>query len=318
MIPPALARLRIPTAAALMLILTACSASPEPPGESPSEGSANPSGATLNRAEFSHLHSLVFDEQDRALYAATHAGVWALPDPTAPAEADRATAQRLGSGTQDTMGMTLAPDGSLLASGHPGPGEATDLAAPNLGLIRSTDRAQTWEPVSLAGEVDFHALAATDNAGAERIVGLDSASSTLLTSNDAGRTWKHGATVAAHDLAFLPDDPNQIIATTPDGVQISQDFGQSFSVLANAPLLVFVEATTTGDIVGIDTSGLVWTATASATNWEAHGTADGEPLEAMTVAVGPDATSHLVVATDQRLMISTDLGITWISMAEIS
>ncbi len=304
----------------MLLTLTACSATSADtsPASSDAPAAASTTGSSLSRADISHLHALVFDEQDRALLAATHTGVWALPDPTAPPGGDAAPAQRIGSGTQDTMGLALAPDGALLASGHPGPGEAPDLATPNLGLIRSTDGAQTWEPVSLGGEVDFHALAATDNAGAERIAGLDSGSSTVMLSNDAGRTWDRGATIAAHDLAFLADDPDRILATTPEGLQLSQDAGQTFSVLDDAPLLVFVDTQANGDIIGIDTSGLVWTATASATDWQSHGTASGGALEAMTTAPDPDGTATLVIATEQRVMASPDLGATWTSVVEIS
>ncbi|MCK9795233.1 hypothetical protein M1843_15895 [Isoptericola sp. 4D.3] len=318
MISPARIPARIPATVVLLLTLTACSTPPGDSSPAQSGGAATASGSSLSRADFSHLHALVFDEQDRSLYAATHTGVWALPDPTTPPARDEAAPQRIGSGMQDTMGMALAPDGDLLASGHPGPGEAPDLATPNLGLIRSTDGAQTWESVSLGGEVDFHALAATDDSGAERIAGLDSASSTMFLSNDAGQTWDRGATIPAHDLAFLADDPDQILATTPDGVQISQDGGRSFSKLADAPLLVFVDTQASGDIVGIDTNGLVWTATPSATGWRSHGTAAGGAVEAMTTAPSPDATTNLVVATEERIMSSPDLGATWVSLVEIS
>jgi len=318
MFPPAFVRAGVPTAAALLITLTACSpTSPDSP-QAPAEPTAS-SGPSLPRAEFSHLHALVFDGQDRALYAATHAGVWALPDPTAPTVGgDQGAAARIGSGTQDTMGLTLARDGALLASGHPGPGEALDLAMPNLGLIRSTDGAQTWESVSLSGEVDFHALTATEDAGVGRIAGLDSASSTVLLSDDNGRTWDGGATIAAHDLTFLTGDPDQILATTPDGLQISPDAGQTFTAIPDAPVLVFVETQDNGELVGVDTNGLVWTATPAATGWQSHGSVAGGAIEAMTVASGRDGAANLVVATEQRIMSSPDLGATWVSVAEIS
>ncbi|MFC7876176.1 F510_1955 family glycosylhydrolase [Isoptericola sp. NPDC057391] len=321
MISPALRRARIPAAVALLLTLTACTTDPaDPSPASPGASTATGSGSSFDRAEFSHLHALVYDEQARALYAATHTGVWALPGPTAPAGAGEITPQRVGSGTQDTMGMTLAPDGTLLASGHPGPGEAPDLATPNLGLIRSTDGAETWESLSLAGEVDFHSLTTTETAGALRIAGLDSGTSTVLLSDDAGGTWDRGATVAAHDLAFISGAPDQILATTPDGLQISEDAGQTFSMLDGAPLLVFVETMDNGGVVGIDTGGAVWTASRDATGWESHGKVSGGALEAMTAAPGPDpdAAPILVVSTDEGVMSSADLGATWASVVEIS
>jgi hypothetical protein len=54
------------------------------------------------------------------------------------------------------MGFTIAgPD--VFLGGHP---PLTEPGPPHLGLVRSTDWAQTWQPVSLRGQADYHALTA--------------------------------------------------------------------------------------------------------------------------------------------------------------
>jgi hypothetical protein len=89
-------------------------------------------------------------------------------------------------------------------TGHPGPG--SPLPNP-VGLIRSDEGGATWESVSLAGQIDFHALALTD----DYIVGFDGVTG-LVTSTDRGATWQQGAPMAAVSLAAVGDE---VWATTP-------------------------------------------------------------------------------------------------------
>lgn len=65
------------------------------------------------------------------------------------------------------MGFTVTGPKTFLGSGHPDFDKDPQLP-PRMGLIRSADAALTWQPVSLTGEVDFHALhsaPATSTAG---------------------------------------------------------------------------------------------------------------------------------------------------------
>jgi hypothetical protein len=283
----------------------ACSA-PEPASDGPGHEAPG----------FEHIHALEVDSRTGTVYAATHTGVWNLPHPYRD-DTDVKTPTLIGEGRQDTMGLTLAPDGVLYASGHPGAGEAPDPSAPVLGLIRSDDGAATWEEVSLRGEVDFHALATTPLDEDLRILGLDSVTSTVLVSDDAGSTWTRGAAVPAHDLEILAD-PKHVPVTTPEGPQLSVDAGRTFSAVDGAPLLVMVEAAPDGGVVGIDTSGKVWAGSADLADWSAHGTIPGESLQAMTYAAEeePGTPSWLLIATGSEVVASTDLGATWDHVAD--
>ena len=290
-------------AAGTVLLLSACTPT-SPPAPTVTRVAAQ------NLPDFGHVHDVQVDPADHTVLIATHTGVWTMPDPF---EEDPGQLERAGEGRQDTMGMTVTVDGALYASGHPAPGEQTDLKTPNLGLIRSTDGATTWDQVSLTGEVDFHALStATTDTGAERVVGLDSATSRLLISNDSGASWTPGATVEARDVHVMRADPDTIVATTPTGLQLSRDTGQTFTLDRDAPTLVLVDAGLGGTLVGIDPQGAVWTGSPGGTDWTEHGTAPSG-TQAMTYVSddSPGNQPWILLATDTGLFTSRDLGASW-------
>lgn len=256
-----------PALAALMttvaLVVTACGTSEPATSAAPATGTPTPSApptpdptpeptATPEPAEpsvqtvalneaISHVHGLVVDA-DGSVRAGTHDGVRVIDtDGTVTAVGPQ----------DDLMGMTGLPGTMrLISSGHPGPG--SPLPNP-VGLIRSDDGGATWESVSLAGQIDFHALALTD----DYIVGFDGFTG-LVTSTDRGATWQQGASMAAVSLAAVGDE---VWATTPDGVMHSTDRGATFTPLDGAPLLWQVSAGTDGSLWGVDVDGLAWRST---------------------------------------------------------
>ncbi|MEV8027562.1 F510_1955 family glycosylhydrolase [Cellulosimicrobium funkei] len=290
-------------AAGTVLLLAACAPTPPP-------APAVTTLAPQHLPDFGHVHDVQVDPADHTVLIATHTGVWTMPDPFGD---DAGQPQRAGAGRQDTMGMTVAVDGTIYASGHPGPGEQTELKTPNLGLIRSTDAATTWEQISLTGEVDLHALnTATIDTGAVRVVGLDSATSRLLISDDSGESWTPGATIEAWGIHVMGADPDTIVATTPTGLQLSRDAGHTFSPDRAAPTLVLVDAGLGGTLVGIDPQGTVWTGSPGSDDWTEHGTTPGE-AQAMT-CVSDDSPGNqpwILLATDTGLFTSRDLGASW-------
>ena len=189
-------------------------------------------------ATISHVHGLVVDG-DGSLRAGTHEGVRVITT--------EGKVSAVGP-SDDLMGMTGTPGtGRLISSGHPGPGSAF----PNpVGLIRSDDGGKTWESVSLAGEIDFHALAVADDyiAGFDGITGI-------LISTDGGATWTQGAPLGAYSLAAVGDE---VWAATPDGLAHSSDRGARFAPLPDAPDLRLLSAGTDGSLWGIDASGTAW------------------------------------------------------------
>ncbi|WP_428351441.1 F510_1955 family glycosylhydrolase [Mycolicibacterium sp.] len=196
-------------------------------------------GATTLSPALAHIHGLHIDAGGVVL-AGTHDGLFAL-DPGTGA------VNRVGESDDDFMGLTGVPGTSaLFSSGHPG---RSSSAANPLGLRASTDGGRTWVTRSLAGEVDFHALAATDRL----LVGFDTASG-LRVSNDGGANWAPGAAVAASSLAITD---RGVWAVTDAGLQFSEDAGLSFSAVPEAPSLAMV-AGARDALWGVDTFGNAW------------------------------------------------------------
>lgn len=283
------------------VILSACTAEPaEVPTPAP--------------AYVGHIHGLGADPATGRTYAATHTGVWLLgtqelPE-TYPAR-DRSGLEaplQLAGRWQDTMGFTTAGPRLLLASGHPDPEEQPDLVPPNLGLISSTDGALTWNTLSLRGEVDFHDLDAVQLPdGQLRIYGFDAGAGGVLISNDSGATWSTGAEVSMRDLAADPTSPDRVFATTAEGLLVSNDAGRSFEPVRGAPPLYLVTfAGATGEVIGIDTEGLVWVSD-DAVRWESRARTSGLP-EALSYVGGE--VPWLLIADERGVVATDDYGVT--------
>ena len=275
-------------------------------------GCASPPAGEQAQAEhestgFGHVHGIGVDSVSGVVYAATHAGVFVL----GPLEADAIGIDDIGGPiagrVQDTMGFTM--DGAeMFASGHPDP---ADTSTPNpLGLIFSRDGAETWQTVSLGGEVDFHDLAVLrDPNGALFVYGYDAAAETISVSPDGGKTWTGGAALALRDLTADPTTAGTVYATTAQGLAVSTDFGVSFTLAVGAPALYLVESIrdSPGSLIGVAVDGTVWLKPAIG-DWQATGSVSGD-VEAMTYTVAP--TPALVVADSRGVVVSNDFGATW-------
>ncbi|MFM7210590.1 MAG: DUF305 domain-containing protein, partial [Actinomycetota bacterium] len=177
--------------AQMQAVLESIRTQPQAAGSSPSpaavvEGDASASPSVVDLAgPLDHVHAVTLI--DGTLLVGTHTGV-VVVDPTHGDVAPR------GQAHDDFMGLASAGE-VLVASGHPGHGSS--LPDP-LGLLRSTDGGVTWAPVSLTGQIDFHALA----VDGDRIVG-QSTTGDLLYSVDAGQSWESIATANATSLAWF-------------------------------------------------------------------------------------------------------------------
>lgn len=252
--------------------------------------SGRPAMVPVVPAEAGHLHGIGVDPADGRLLLGTHAGLMAV---------GTESVERVGDATTDLMGFAVAGPQHYYASGHPGPGE--DLPNP-VGLIESSDGGLTWTSLSLAGRSDFHAL----TAGGGRLYGYDG----MLRSSSDGVDWQDGARdVAPVSLAVHPDEPGTVVATTQDGPVRSQDGGTTFTVLAGAPLLVFVAWASPDALWGVTPDGGVLVSADSGDSWEPRGQVDGPP-EAFSAAEGT-----VLVATAGHVLRSEDDGRTFVPVA---
>jgi hypothetical protein len=281
-------------------------------------GCASPAPARSPAAvpEFGHVHALDADPSTGRTYAATHHGVWLLPTGTLPDSypgggGGSAAPTRIAGVARDTMAFTVARPGLLLASGHPAADEDFQLDHPNLGLMASIDGAETWVPVSLRGEVDFHDLETVELPdGNLRVYGHDSADGGVLVSDDTGGTWREASRLDARDLAVDPAEPDRVYATTPEGLVRSDDAGATFGPVEGAPPLLLVTVTGTAELVGVDVEGAVQRFDGE--RWTTHGTISGAP-EALGWVDG--TTPWLLIADERGVVASDDLGETVLPLA---
>jgi photosystem II stability/assembly factor-like uncharacterized protein len=268
-------------AAASAVVLAGCGADTVAGGE----GEAHAPGGDVT---LEHVHGLGIDPADDVLYAGTHHGLVRIsPDGELTRIADR---------VQDFMGFTVVGPQHYLASGHPGAGQD---GPGNLGLIQTTDGGQTWETLSLTGEADFHAL---DAAGG-MIYGYSGGR--LLVSED-GANWADRGAMRIADLAVDPADPRRVLATTEGGLVVSEDVGESFTAVPDAPLLLLVDiAADGGSTVGVAPDGTVYVSTDGGRTWAERGSADRAPA-ALTV----DG-DEVYIAVDGAVLASTDGGATF-------
>jgi hypothetical protein len=146
-----------------------------------------------------HVHGLGVDPADGALFIATHTGLFRA------GQGER-RAVRVGESLQDTMGFTVVGPNRFVGSGHP---DLREDLPPLLGLIESTNAGESWEPISLLGDADFHTLRFAHG----RVYGFDVTNDRLLVSGDQGRTWDELARPGPLiDLAVHPSDGRRLVA----------------------------------------------------------------------------------------------------------
>ena len=237
-----------------------------------------------------HVHGLGVDPADGTLYAATHHGLFRIP------ETGKAT--RVADRYQDTMGFTVVGPRHFLASGHP---DQREDKPPHLGLIESTDAGETWRTLSLSGEADFHALEYRHG----RVYGFDSTGGGFMVSTDK-KTWDRRSKQPLADIAVSPADPDVVLATTEQGLARSSDGGRTFSAVAGAPRLLLVAWPVTGLLIGATDDGRVVSSSDGGRTWADRGRLPGRP-EALTATEA----QTVYAATARGIFASTDGGRTF-------
>ncbi|HEV2068657.1 MAG TPA: YCF48-related protein [Acidimicrobiales bacterium] len=242
-----------------------------------------------------HVHGLGVNPGDDSLYVATHTGTFRIPE--------EGQAERVGTSYQDTMGFTVAGPDRFLGSGHPDvPGRQAGQPA-RLGLIESTDAGETWEPLSLSGDADFHGLAFAH----ERVYGWDATSSRFMVSDDL-TTWDTRSTLQLFSFAVSPTDPDHVVGATPDGLIESVDGGRTWQP-DDGPGLVALSWDTEMGLWGVEPDGTVHRRQEAGSTWEQQGRLPGEP-EAM---LARDGVLYAAALEDDVTGIyrSDDEGATW-------
>lgn len=238
-----------------------------------------------------HVHGLGINPADGALYVATHTGLFRM-------ERGSDGMDRVGDRLQDTMGFAVLGPDRFIGSGHP---DLRDDLPPLLGLIRSDDAGGSWQPVSLTGEVDFHALL----ADGDRITGYDASGGRVMVSRDHGATWRWSAPPAPiADIAAEPGASGRLLAATEAGLLRSADSGTTWRVIGgDAVLLSWPKRDT---LYGLTSFGRVRASADGGRTWEDRGTLPEPPA-----AVTEDRGRLIVALHDGGFASSADGGRTW-------
>ena len=259
-------------AVAVALLGAACGG-----GEAVGDGTAAAGDALA--ADLVHIHRLQQVSGTSALYVATHTGLFKVDD---------GEIERVGDATHDLMGFTVAGPDDLLASGHP------DLRVdelmvegkpPLLGLAHSKD-GQTWQPLSLLGDVDFHALVTAH----DQVYGIDSQTGALMVSRDR-KTWEtRSEGLPFSDIAVSPDDPDVLVGAAQDGLAGSDDGGKSWEKVASQRA-AYLSWTADG-LFAVTPEGTVARSADGGKNWQSLGSTGGLPAALLVTDEGVYVAVH--------------------------
>jgi photosystem II stability/assembly factor-like uncharacterized protein len=245
-----------------------------------------------------HVHGLGLNPADGALLIATHTGLFRTP-------AGETTAHRVTDRRQDTMGFTVVGPDRFLGSGHPDVREMrTKDLPPHLGLIESTDAGESWTPVSLLGQADFHVL----RSAGGRVYGFDATNERLLVSRDGGVTWSERALPGRRpivDLAAHPKDVRRVVATTEFGLFESRNAGRTWKLLDRVVGLLDWPASER--LYLVTGMGEVRTSADGGKTWRQVGTLAEEPAAFLATS----ADDLYLALHDGTVKISTDGGASW-------
>ncbi len=196
----------------------------------PAEGTCSVNGCSLVETNtdsnlypidtFTHAHGLAVDlATSSKVYIATHEGLYVLKNDT--------DLYQVGKSKDDYMGFSLHPSQAnvIFSSGHPRTGG-------NIGVQKSEDGGVNWQKIAkgVNGPVDFHAMTVSP-ANPDYLYGWFSG--TLQKSRDGGKTWAVAAAKNINQLISLTADrqnPNRVYASTPRGIIVSDDGGDSWNV----------------------------------------------------------------------------------------
>jgi hypothetical protein len=266
------------------LVLAGCSSDPP----------VAPSASVADDPGLVHVHGLGINPADGRLYAATHTGLFAVRD---------GAGQRVGNRLQDTMGFTVVGPHHFLGSGHPDFRD-TQLYQPDrrplLGLIESRDAGRSWQPLSLLGEADFHAL----QVAHRRVYGYDATGGRFMVTSDR-RRWQVRSKLELTSFAVSPSNPELVVAATERGLARSRDGGRRWQPV-RGPAGLLLDWKRPDALWTITDDGQLWHSKNAGRSWRQVGKINGQPEAFLTHNM------KLYVAVAQLgIVTSTDQGRSW-------
>jgi hypothetical protein len=259
-----------------------------------SDQPASPSASVADDPGLIHVHGLGINPADGTLFAATHTGLFTVRDGAGQRVADR---------LQDTMGFTVVGPDHFLGSGHPDFHD-TQLYQPDrrplLGLIESRDAGRSWQPLSLLGEADFHALQAAHG----RVYGYDATGGRFMVTSDR-RHWQARSELELTSFAVSPTNPELVLAATDRGLARSSDGGRRWQPI-RGPAALLLDWERPDALWAITDQGQLWLSNDAGASWRERGRINGQP-EAF---LAQEKTLYVAVA-QLGIVTSPDQGHSW-------
>jgi hypothetical protein len=288
----------------VLLVLAGCGGEDPPETAATSTPTPNPTiEAEPGSAANAFIGSLAVDPEDGTLMIGTGLGLFRADKGARKAE--RVTGELTtpdGAGpVSSNLVIRYAGPGNLLGSGHP---EGGGTALPeNLGLMRSGDAGDTWEPISQLGESDFHIL----QARADRVLAVRVDESDIQVSGDGGASFdSRAAPDLPLDVAFDPKDPKRMVVATQQGTFSSGDEGGSWRPRDPLPTDQLAWAAPDA-LYRSDPGGLIKVSADGGATWEERGNVG---LSVNELAADDEGTLYAGVPGGE-VHTSTDGGATW-------
>jgi hypothetical protein len=292
---------------AALLALAGCGGDDDTAAPAASTPTPNPTTAPEEPADpgsvaNAFIGSLAVDPGDGTLMIGTGLGLFRLEQGAKKPE--RITGELTtpdGAGPiSSNLVVRYAKAGALLASGHP---EGGGSLPENLGLIRSADAGDRWEPVSQLGESDFHIL----QAAGDRVVAVRAEETDVLVSADGGGSFETRTPPdLALDVAFDPEDPARMVVATAQGTFSSGDGGSSWRPRDPIPSEQLAWAAPDA-LYRADPGGAVLVSADGGATWKARGNVG---LTVNELAADADGALYASVPGGE-VKRSTDGGATW-------
>lgn len=172
-----------------------------------------------------HVHGMGFIENEEGLYFASHHGLKIYRGGEWLETSDH---------FHDYMGFNAVDDG-FYTSGHPGSGS---IMQNPIGIQRSKDGGRSLNHMGFEGETDFHGMAAGYRSHHLFVMNPQENSQMgpgYFRSEDEGKQWQqvNGAGLEGEISSFAmhPSDSQLIAAATTAGIFLSEDGGDSFTLL---------------------------------------------------------------------------------------
>lgn len=275
-----------------------------------------PFGAHAEPVTLMHVHGLSYSADGAQLVIPSHNGLAVFAGGRWSKAAGPA---------HDYMGYSATRD-ALYSSGHPAPGSG--LTNP-FGLIKSRDGGKTWQKLGLAGESDFHTLAASYGTNAVYVLNHRpnskmSQAGIYYTLAD-GLEWQHaearGLGTKLSSLAVHPTDAKLVAAGADDGLYLSRNWANSFDPVISGTRVLAAAFDLDGQHLWF--SGHAGKATLARVALTAGAKPETAALPQMTedavayIAQNPARHDEIAVATFKRsVFLSKDRGRSWTQIAK--